>query len=154
MQNPIKATTWLAFLACAMLSASASVPAQEAADSGTASDIRALEHSWFDGQSRNDNQALDLIFDNALVYIEYGNVMTKGEYLLRVRTAPPHPQQVAMESMTVRTFGMTAIVVGTYREKGVKDGKHFLRRWRFVDTWVNKKGSWRLVAAASSPMQK
>jgi Domain of unknown function (DUF4440) len=154
MQNPIRAIAWLAVLVCATLSVPASAPAQQAGDSGTASDIRGLEHAWFDGQSRNDNQALDLIFDNALVYIEYGNVMTKGEYLLRVRTAPLHPQQVALEAMIVRTFGMTAVVVGTYREKTVKDGKPFLKSWRFVDTWVNKKGSWRLVAAASSPMQK
>jgi hypothetical protein len=29
-----------------------------------------------------------------------------------------------------------------------------LKRWRFVDTWVNKKGSWMLVAAAAVPLSK
>jgi uncharacterized protein DUF4440 len=37
---------------------------------GTAAAIRALEHEWVEGQSRNDNHALNLIFDNSLVYIE------------------------------------------------------------------------------------
>jgi uncharacterized protein DUF4440 len=150
MQIFIRATGWLIVL----LSLTSSMPAQEADDVGTASNILALEHAWADGQSRNDNGTLDLIFDNALVYVEYGRLMTKGEYLLRVRTANPHLQLIVLEGMTVRIFGGTAIVVGTYREKGMKDGKPFLTRWRFVDTWVKETGSWRLVAAASAPLSK
>ena len=56
--------------------------------------------------------------------------------------------------MTVRTVENTAIGVGTYRETDVKGGKSLLKRWRFVDTWVNKKGSWMLVAAAAVPLSK
>ena len=106
--------------------------------------IRSLERAWTVGEARNDNRALDLIFDNALVYIEYGKLMTKGEYLSRIRTSNPHLQQIVNEAITVRTFGSTAIVVGIDREKDVTDGKVLLTRWRFIDTWVNKKGSWLL----------
>ena len=128
--------------------------AQEAADGGVASAIRDLEHEWVEGQSRNDNRALNLIFDNALVYIEYGKLMTKGDYLLRVRSAKPQLPPIVMEAMTVRTFGRTAIVVGTYREPNVSDKNSRSRRWRFVDTWVYKKGRWMLVAAAAAPISK
>ncbi len=76
------------------------------------------------------------------------------EYLLRVRSAKPHLEQIVMEGATVRTFGGTAIVVGTYLETGVKGGKPWLKRWRFVDTWVYKKGRWMLVAAAAVPVSK
>jgi ketosteroid isomerase-like protein len=142
-------------IGCAILvGAALSAPAQEVVEEGTPSTIRALEHAWVDGQSRNDNRALDLIFDNALVYIEYGKVLTKGEYLSRVRTAGPHPQQIVMERMNVRLFGDTAIVIGIYREKGAATGTTHLQRWRFVDTWVNKQGNWKLVAAASAPVAK
>ncbi len=132
------------------------VSAQGAADSDTATAIRAVEHQWVEAQARNDNRALDLIFDNSLVYIEHGKLITKGDYLSSVRSAKPQPQsqQIVMEAMTVRTFGSTAIAVGTYRETGVKDGKALLKRWRFVDTWVNKKGRWMLVAAAAAPLSK
>ena len=84
--------------------------AQEAADGAIATAIRDLEHEWVEGQSRNDNRALNLIFDNALVYIEYGKLMTKGDYLLRVRSAKPQLPPIVMEAMTVRTFGRTALV--------------------------------------------
>ena len=75
----MRMTGLLFILVCA---APLSTPAQEAPDESDVSTvILALEHAWVEGQSRNDNRALDLVFDNALVYIEYGKVMTKGEYL-------------------------------------------------------------------------
>lgn len=142
---------WLLVLVCAT---SPPVRAQGPADTGTATAIRALEHEWVEAQSHNDNAALDLIFDNALVYIEYGGLVSKGDYLLRVRSAKPQAQQIVMEPLTVRTFGDTVIVIGSYRETSVKDGKPFLRRWRFVDTWVYEQGRWMLVAAAAAPILK
>lgn len=130
------------------------VSAQAAPQENADTTIRALEHAWFEGESRSDNQALDQIFDNGLVYIENGRSLTKGEYLAGIRTAGPHPEQVAMETMSVQIFGSAAIVVGSYREKSGNDGKTQVRRWRFVDTWVKKKGSWMLVAAAAAPVSR
>lgn len=57
-----------------------------------------------------------------------------------------------MEPMSVRTFGDTAIVVGTYTESQVIRGKRTMQQWRFVDTWVYKKKGWVLVAAAAAPV--
>lgn len=127
---------------------------QEAGDSDAAKAVRALEGERVQAQSRNNNQALDLIFDNALVYIESGEVMTKGDYLSQVKSAKPNLQQIVLEAMTVRLVENTAIVVGTYRKSGVKDGKSSWKRWRFVDTWVNSDGNWRLVAAGAVPLSK
>jgi hypothetical protein len=145
----VRTIGWLLVLLCAM-----SLPgwAQEGAGSAAATAVRTLEQEWVEAQSHNDNRALDLIFDNALVYIEYGRLVSKGDYLLRVRSAKPQVQQIVMEPMTVRTFGSTVIVIGSYRETNVKDGKPLLRRWRFVDTWVYEQGRWMLVAAAAAPL--
>jgi hypothetical protein len=137
----------LFILTCA---ASLSALAQEA-DGNTATTIRALEHEWVDGQSRNDNRALNLIFDNALVYVEYGQLVTKGDYLARIKQEAP---QIAMEAMTVRQFGNTAIVIGAYRERLAKSGQRELKRWRFIDTWVRKNNGWVLVAAAAAPISR
>lgn len=128
--------------------------AQKAGESDGATAVRVLEGERVKAQSHNDNQTLDLIFDNAVVYIENGEVISKGDYLLRVKSAQPLQQQVVLETMTVRTVENTAIVVGTYRKTDVQGGKSLLKRWRFVDTWVNKKGSWMLVAAAAVPLSK
>jgi hypothetical protein len=144
----MKATGWSWMLLCGL---SLCAAAQEGSDDGTAVALRGLEHQWVEGQSRNDNGVLDLIFDNSLVYVEYGKLVSKNEYLLRVKGAGPQISQIVMEPMTVRTFGSTAIVVGTYREREVNRSKA-VKRWRFVDTWVYKNGGWVLVAAAAAPV--
>lgn len=127
---------------------------QKTSDPATVATIRALEHEWAEGQSHNDNRALDLIFDNALVYVEYGRLVSKGEYLSRIKTEAIESDQIVMESLTVQTFERTSIAVGTYSEKDMKRGTAARKRWRFVDTWVYKKNGWVLVAAGSAPVSR
>jgi hypothetical protein len=125
--------------------------AQSSDDSATRSKILALEHAWNQAEESKDLKAMDAILDNALVYVDFdGSLMSKAEFLSRVKTAPL--QQVVTEMMTAQIFGSTAIVTGTYRSREFKDGKPFLRRGRFVDTWVNKDGAWVCVAAESTPV--
>ena len=80
--------------------------------------------------------------------------MTKGDYLLSVRTTQLQLQQIAMEATSVRMFGNTAIVVGVCLEKEAAAGQSSAKRRRFVDTWVYKNGHWMLVAAAAVPIAK
>lgn len=128
------------------------IASQQVMQEGTEITIRALEREWTVGQSRNDNHALDLLFDNALVYVEYGKLMSKGEYLSRIRQYAPELDQIEMGPMTVHVFGSTAIVVGTYVEKQVQSSRKQVKRWQFIDTWVYKKNGWVLVAAGASPV--
>ena len=142
---------------CALIAAcilSLAAWGQESSDPGTAAVIRALEKQWTVGQARNENRALDMIFDNALIYVEYGRLVSKGEYLSRIKAQPTSVDQISMEPMTVRTFGNTAVVVGSYTESRVDHGTRTLQQWRFVDTWVYKKNGWALVAAAAAPVEE
>lgn len=127
---------------------------QQGDQGGSVATIRALEHEWAEGQARNDARVLDLIFDNALVYVEYGKLVSKGEYLARIKRENSQLDQIAIEGVTVRIFGSTALATGTYREKVLRSGKTEVRRWRFIDTWAYKKGSWVLVAAGATPVIK
>jgi hypothetical protein len=145
----MKTALWISLLAFAR-----PVFAQDPNQGGTAAAIRALEHQWIVGQSHNDNRALDLIFDNSLIYIEYGNLVTKGDYLARIKTEKPSLDQIVVESMTVHLFPKAAIVVGIYVEKQTLDRKQIVRHWRFIDTWVYKKNGWVLVSAGSSPVSR
>ena len=112
---------------------------QASSDPGTAAAIRALEKQWTVGQARNDNRALDMIFDNALIYVEYGRLVSKGEYLARIKAQATNLYQISMEPMTVRTFGNTTIVLGSYTESHIDRGARTLQQWKFVDTWVYKQ---------------
>ncbi len=143
-------TTWVVIvLACT----ARMLAAQNSVDASARSNVLALENAWDQAQERGDIKALDAIFANSLVFVDYdGMLLTKSEYLARVKLDIPHVQQFVIESMNIQVFGKAAIVVGAYRVKGVEDGKPYLRRRRFIDTWVLADGRWICVAAEATPI--
>jgi ketosteroid isomerase-like protein len=134
-------------------SVAAFASAQDTGVAAARSNILALENAWDQAQEHGDAKALSAIFDNALIFVDYdGKLLTKAEYLARVKSNDTHMQQIVAEQMSVQMFGGTAIVVGTYRVKGVGNGSPYLRRGRFTDTWVLTDGHWICVAAATTPI--
>jgi ketosteroid isomerase-like protein len=129
------------------------VKGQSPTDMTAISTVLALEHAWNQAEQRKDTRALDAIFDNALVYVDYdGSFHTKAEFLVRVKSAALRPEQEVTESMTGHMFGNTVVVTGLYVAKGVDSGRPYLRRGRFVDTWVLKDGRWLCVASQATPI--
>ena len=135
-----------------------SVLAQDASDSATKSKIAALEGAWNQAYKSGDTKALDTLLDNAIVLVnDDGSVQTKKEFLASVKpagsAAGPQEQQVAPESMSVHVFGNTAIATGIFRAKGIEGKKSYVRRERFIDTWINKDGHWVCVATDATPIK-
>ena len=129
------------------------VSAQNDTNSGVQSKIIALEKAWNQAYKLGDTRALDDILDDQIVLInDDGSVQSKAEFLASVQPAKSQEQQVAPESMSVRVFGTTAVATGVFRAKGVEAGKPYVRRERFVDTWVNKGGKWLCVATNATPV--
>jgi ketosteroid isomerase-like protein len=125
--------------------------AQAGAQDSAQSKILALERSWNQAVQQRDGRAVEPLLGNELIYIDYdGTVMDKGRYMASVKSSTLHAQQVTSESMKVRVYGASAVVVGVYRERGTKHGKAYLHRERFVDTWLNRGGAWVCVASQST----
>lgn len=122
-----------------------------APNSGAQEKFRTLEYVRFAAQQRGDTAALDAMFDNALVVVEPdGSQLTKAEYLAGLHAADSTVLQVKAESITVHAFGDIALTAGIYREKGVRDGRPYALRCRFINTWAFKRGKWVCVAATAS----
>jgi ketosteroid isomerase-like protein len=134
-----------------------SAPAQDASDSATKSKIVALEGAWNQAYKSGDTKALDALLDSAIVLVnDDGSVLTKPEFLAGLKSAGSQAgsqeQQVAPESMSVHLFGNTAIATGIFRAKGTESGKPYVRRERFIDTWVFREGRWICVATDATPI--
>ena len=115
------------------------------------SKILALENAWNLAEERKDVKALETLLHPDLVYIDYdGSMMTKGQFIASVKAPELHPEQIVNESMTAHVYGDSAIVSGIYREKGIKNGKRYMRRGRFTDAWVYQNGLWVCVASQST----
>jgi ketosteroid isomerase-like protein len=126
-------------------------------DAATKSKIAALEQLWNQAYKAGDAKALDTILDREIVLVnDDGSVQNKTEFLAGVKETPSQPasqqQQVAPESMSVHVFGTTAIATGVMRVKGVENGKPYMRRERFVDTWVLKGDNWVCVGTDATPV--
>ena len=150
----MKSASMLMVLLCATALVA---PGQDTSDSATKSKIVALEGAWNQAYKSGDAKALDALLDNTIVLVnDDGSMQTKKEFLASVKPsgtqAGSQEQQVAPESMSVHVFGNTAIATGIFRAKGVEGGKSYVRRERFVDTWIYKDGRWTCVATDATPI--
>jgi ketosteroid isomerase-like protein len=113
--------------------------------------ILALENAWNLAEEHKDAQALDGLLGDSLVYVDYdGTLMDKAQFMASVKAPSLHPEQIVNENMTAHVYGDSAVVTGVYLEKGVDKGKPYLRRGRFIDTWVKHNGTWVCVASQST----
>jgi ketosteroid isomerase-like protein len=137
------------FLVCAL---AAPVVAQD--NGSVESKIIAMEKAWNQAYKFRDKKALgEILHDSMVIVNDDGSLQSKGVFLESVDTAKPSDQQQAdPESISVHVFGDVAIATGIFREKGVENGKAYVRRNRFVDTWVNRNGAWVCVAASAIPV--
>ena len=111
----------------------------------------ALETAWNLAEQHKDVKALDELLGKNLVYIDYdGVIQSKQEFLAGVARPALHPEQIVNDSTTVYMYGTTAVVTGTYREKGVDKGRPYLRHGRFTDTWIYGNSVWQCVASQST----
>ena len=150
----MKSAGLLVVLLCAT---ALSALAQDASDSATKSKIAALEGAWNQAYKSGDAKALDALLDNAIVLVnDDGSMQTKAEFLAGVKPSASQSgtqeQQVAPESMSVHVFGNTAIATGIFRAKGMEGKKSYVRRERFIDTWIYKGGHWVCIATDATPI--
>jgi ketosteroid isomerase-like protein len=150
----MKSASLLVVLLCATALVA---PGQDTVDSATKSKIAALEGAWNQAYKSGDAKALDALLDNAIVLVnDDGSMQTKAEFLAGVKPsgsqAGSQEQQVAPESMSVHVFGNTAIATGIFRAKGMEGKKSYIRRERFIDTWIYKDGRWTCVATDATPI--
>ena len=140
---------WILALACAT---AALISAQD--DDATArAQVLGLEKTWNQAYKSGDTKALAAVLDNSLVLVEDdGSLKTKSEFLATVKASTGNQEQVAPESLTVRVFGNTAIAIGVIAVKETHGGKSVVRRERFIDTWINRNGSWICIATDATPM--
>ena len=112
--------------------------------------ILALDNSWNRALETKDTKALDLLLADTFVSVDIdGSMETKRQFLADIKAPDYHPSQAVTDQSTVAVYGDSAVVVGVFRSKGVDKGKTYVRRERFVDTWVKINGSWKCVASVT-----
>jgi len=124
-------------------------------DAQARSQVLSLERLWNQAYKAGDTRALASMLDNSLVLVEDdGSLKTKAEFLASIKGPTANEEQVAPESLTVRVFDKTAIAIGVIAVKVKQNGKTVTRRERFIDTWMNRNGTWVCIATDATPMTR
>jgi ketosteroid isomerase-like protein len=127
-----------------------SAAAQDDADRAVESKIIALEQAWNQAYKLADRKALNELLDDGLVLVnDDGSVQGKGDFLASIKKSNSQEQQVTPESISVHIYGNAATATGIFSAKGFEAGKAYVRRERFLDTWVLRNGQWRCATAAA-----
>lgn len=113
--------------------------------------ILQLRNAWNSAKQQKDTKVLEELLADSLVYTDCdGTFMNKSEFLASVANPAFRLEQIVSESLTVHSYGDSAVATGIYREKGATNGKSYVRRARFTDVWVNQNGVWQCVASQST----
>lgn len=141
------------FLLAALISPAA-MHAQSAPESDSAR-VLALETLWNQAEVAKDASALDHLLAEDFTYVDIdGSLQNKAEFLEGIKHPVEHIEVIGNDSLKTHVYRDTVIVSGTYHEKGTLNGKPYLRRGRFTDTWVRQGSSWMCVASHSTLMQR
>ena len=146
----------LKILCVLALTAALAMPVMAQDNSEGESMVVAIEKAWNQAYKSRDGKALGaLLHDSVVLVNDDGSLQSKSGFLTGIDNAKPSAnQQENPESIKVRFFGDVAIATGVFRQSGSENGKAFVRRNRFVDTWIHKGNSWQCVAASATPILK
>jgi ketosteroid isomerase-like protein len=107
----------------------------------------ALEEDWTRALVRRDGATFDRLLAPTFVYTENDQVMTKDELIRAVVSGSDTVETAGNEDMRAYVHGNTVIVTGWLVMRGRGASGPFDRRFRYTDTWLNRDGRWRVIAA-------
>lgn len=136
---------------CLWLGFGVAAVGQNSTSSEVSARVLALDNSWNHALEANDTKALDLLLADSFVSIDIdGSIQNKTEFLASLKSARYQvPAKAVTEQSRADVYGASAVVVGIYRSQVAQKGKSVTRRERFLDTWVNLKGTWKCVASVA-----
>jgi ketosteroid isomerase-like protein len=108
--------------------------------------VLSLENAWNEAQTHRDVKAIAGLLAPTFVYTDSDGVFSdRSQYLAGI------PDDIASlivnEGMKAEPYSDTIVVTGAFREEGTDNGKHYLRRGRFTDTWIHQNSQWLCVAS-------
>jgi len=117
--------------------------------------IEAYEERLRVAMLHSDVAELDLLIDDELLFVgPGGGVYKKADDLHLHRSGAQRLSQADWQAVKWRSYGTTCITVVTAALAGTLMGEPFSGRFRYVRTWVQKEGVWRVVAGSVSAISE
>lgn len=140
-----------------LLSTGALPPHSPAAQGDDAEQILASERAWAKAAVDRDTARMatfmaddfveiTLAADPASNKLRWKNT-SKTEWVELIRSGEEKYESVDLRNLQVYFHGDVATVTGEYSQKGTRGEEDISATGVYVDTWVKKKGAWRVVSS-------
>lgn len=97
-------------------------------------------------QFKADRTDLDRLLANDYILAgSTGRSQTKAEYLADALAPGSKTLAVALDIRVRKVWDTGAVLGGVVDAKGLKEGKEFTFKGRFVDVWEKRDGKWQVV---------
>jgi len=135
------------FLVVVLCLLGSAVPARAQGQSD-ADQLRSLELEITDSyKQRHIDRVAALLDEDFVITFEDGSTHSKTGYISYNAAASVHIIDAETLDIKVHLHGNTAILTGTYHERGDEKGKPYDYRDRFTDVWMKKDGKWKMIAS-------
>ena len=110
--------------------------------------VRDLEAKLTDAYKHRQVEVFaPLLDEDFVITFEDGSTYSKTGYLSYSVTTSSRVDLVESTDMKIHMHGDTAIVTGSYHERGFDKGEAYDYHDRFTDVWMKKGSKWLMVAA-------
>lgn len=119
-------------------------------DRSAPSQIKEMEERWAAAAKSRDGGVLrELLADDYVGLSSTGKISNKRQEIASITKSKDTYKSTSGSGLRVRMISKNvAVVTGNYREVGAdKAGKKIDRRYRFIDTWVERNGKWQCVSS-------
>ena len=131
----------LGLLAMIPVMAAAEPPARDVAE------LTRLSDAWDKAIVRKDEQAVaDNMAEDFRQIDGYGNLETKKSFVAGIVDPKLTIDPYTVEDFEVRLYGDTALLSGRTHMTGRYDGKVFETNYRYIDIYVRRNGTWKIVS--------
>jgi uncharacterized protein (TIGR02246 family) len=122
----------------------------------SAEGVKSAEKSWATATVAGDEESLRQVLADDLTYTHStGETDNKTQFISNLKTGVRKYVKVNHESMDVRIYGNTAVLMATAQiETTQNGGAPNPAHLRWIHVWVNGNGRWRLVAHQSLRLPK
>lgn len=143
----------LLLVSAAVLAACNHAPVSSAGSETLKAQLKALADAWDVALVRKDRAAIEAHMAEDFRQIDgAGNIETKASFVADLVSPELRIDPYTVEDFEVRLYGDVALLSGRTRMTGSYQGKPFSSHYRYIDVYVRRNGSWKIVSVQISRM--
>lgn len=137
-----------AMAACTLWSACAAPQRVSRGDAArVVAELTRLADAWDRAIVRKDRAAIEANMAEDFRQIDgAGDIETKASFVEGLLSPKLEIDPYTVEDFEVRLYGDTALLSGRTRMTGSFDGRRFTSQYRYVDVYVRRGGTWKIVS--------